>query len=561
MKIRKGALGVAWCAMAAGAGQSAVAADAPALGAGSLLQQVPQSQPLSPGRNIEALPRPAEQEQYSDTKPFLVRRFVIEGNTVYSTEKLHALIADQEGQPMGLAGLMTVAQRISDHYQNHGYSLTRAIIPAQKIVNGVVRVQVVEARLGRVRLKNKSIIEPDVLQGIVNGALTRGELIMQDGVERAILLLTDLPGLTAESLVKPGGRVGESDLDIDTKPAGDSPLTGRGMLDTAGNAYTGRNRLSTNLNWLNPLHRGDVASVNTLSTGSGLSYTNFSYEGVALPGGSRAGASLSNMNYNLGGAAQASGSHGTAQVMSAWFKYPWIRSLNQNVAFQVQADRTQLEDDIDASNTTNKRHLSAFVFSATGDRTSEGRYTTWRVAGTTGSLAFDDADAQASDLASAYTQGNFSKLSFTVMHLQTLKSGDDFFVRVTGQKSSVNLDPSQKLIVGGPNSVRAYDVSAVTGDVGLDTSFELRRNLGALGPGRLQGLAFFDYATVNINAYPWPGAGNNSAQLAGAGVGLNWSTARNMRVKCSLATPLGGAPDSVSSTSKLRAWLELSAMF
>jgi hemolysin activation/secretion protein len=97
--------------------------------------------------------------------------------------------------------------------------------------------------------------------------------------------------------------------------------------------------------------------------------------------------------------------------------------------------------------------------------------------------------------------------------------------------------------------------------VGLDTSFELRRNLGALGPGRLQGLAFFDYATVNINAYPWPGAGNNSAQLAGAGVGLNWSTARNMRVKCSLATPLGGAPDSVSSTSKLRAWLELSAMF
>jgi hemolysin activation/secretion protein len=83
----------------------------------------------------------------------------------------------------------------------------------------------------------------------------------------------------------------------------------------------------------------------------------------------------------------------------------------------------------------------------------------------------------------------------------------------------------------------------------------------ALGAGRLQGLAFFDYSSVNINAYPWPGAGNNSAQLAGAGVGLNWSTARNTRVKFSLATPVGSAPDSVSSPAKLRAWLELSAMF
>lgn len=561
MKFRKSALGMAWVALATSAGQSAGAADAPALGAGSLLQQVPLNQPLAPERNKEALPRPSEQNQYSDTKPFLVTRFVIEGSSVYSADLLHALVADQEGQSMGLAGLMTAAQRISDYYQNHGYSLTRAIIPAQKIVDGVVRVQVVEARVGRVRLKNKSVIDDDVLQGIVNSSLTRGELIKQDGVERAILLLSDLPGIVAESQVMPGGRVGESDLDINTKPASDASLSARGIVDTAGSAYTGRTRLTANLNWLNPLHRGDVASLTTLSTGSGMSYANFSYEGVALPNGARAGASISSMNYALGGSAQALGSHGTAQVLSGWIKYPWMRSLDNNVAFQLQADHTKLEDDIDTANSTNKRHLMAFVLSATGDHSSEGRSTTWRVAGTTGSLTFDDADAQASDLASAYTQGNFSKLNFTVMHLQNLVDGNDFFVRLTGQKSNVNLDASQKLIVGGPNSVRAYDVSAVTADVGLDASFELRHSYGALGAGQLQGVAFFDYANVSINASPWSGAGTNSAQLAGAGVGLNWTTAHNTRVKFSLAKPVGAAPDVIATPSKLRGWLELSTSF
>ncbi len=554
MKIRHRAAGFAWIIIATAGVESAIAADAPNIG--TILQQVPQNEPLAPLRNKESLPRPTQPEQLSDSKPFLVSRLEIEGNTVFSKGLLHALVADQEGQSMGLAGLMALAQRISDYYQNHGYSLTRAIIPAQKIVDGVVRIQVVEARVGRVKLNNKSEVDDAVLQGIIADSLKRGELVKQDGVERAILLISDLPGVSAESVVKPGGRVGESDLDINTKQNNDSWFAGRGTVDTAGGAATGRARLSTNLNWINPFHQGDLASINTLSSSS-LKYASLGYESALTTSGMKAGASVSNLNYTLGGDMAASGSHGTAQVFSGWFKYPWQRSLNNNLSFQIQLDHTNLEDDIDSASSTNIRHLNALVLSAYGDHSADGRTTLWRVSGTSGSLVIDDPTSQVNDFYGANAQGHFSKLSLNLMHLQTLAAGTDLFVRFVAQKANANLDSSQKLIVGGPNSVRAYDVSTLAADGGFDSSFELRRGLGSWGAGQLQGLAFVDYASVNINAIPWAAAGVNSAQLKGAGLGLNWTTARNTRVKFSLAKPIG----ATDATTKTRGWLELTSMF
>jgi hemolysin activation/secretion protein len=558
MKIRNRAAGFVCIILAAGGVESVIAADVPNIG--TILQQIPQSEPATPTRNKESLPRPSQPEQFSDSKPFLVSRFEIDGNTVFSKGLLHALVADQEGQSMGLGGLMALAQRISDYYQNHGYSLTRAIIPAQKkIVDGVVRIQVVEARVGRVKLNNKSEVDDAVLQGIVTDSLKRGELVKQDGVERAILLISDLPGVSAESVVKPGGRVGESDLDINVKQNNNSWFAGRGTVDTAGGAATGRLRLSTNLNWINPLHQGDLATINTLSS-TNLKYASLNYESALTTSGMRAGASLSNLNYSLGGDLAASGSHGTAQVLSGWFKYPWQRSLNNNLSFQIQLDHTNLEDDVDTASSTNIRHLNALVVSAYGDHSADGRSTLWRVSGTSGSLVIDDPTWQVNDLNAANAQGHFSKLSFNLMHLQTIVSNTDVFVRVLGQKANVNLDSSQKLIVGGPNSVRAYDVSTLAADGGFDSSFELRRGLGAVGPGQVQGVAFFDYASININSNPWPGAGVNSARLMGAGLGMNWTTPSNTRVKFSLAKPIG-TTELVTTPSKARGWLELSTAF
>ena len=64
------------------------------------------------------------------------------------------------------------------------------------------------------------------------------------------------------------------------------------QLDNHGSRYTGRDRINANLQWYNPLHRGDVLGVSALSSGSGLNYARLNYE-LSLDGqGSYAGAAV-----------------------------------------------------------------------------------------------------------------------------------------------------------------------------------------------------------------------------------------------------------------------------
>ena len=116
--------------------------------------------------------------------------------------------------------------------------------------------------------------------------------------------------------------------------------------------------------------------------------------------------------------------------------------------------------------------------------------------------------------------------------------------------------------VGGPNSVRAYDVGVLAGDKGIDTSLEWRSVLTDLGNGSLQGKVFFDYAKLTINASPWAGLSTtNSAYIAGAGLGVVWTSSQNSTVKLSLAKPVGTVPSSITSSSRLRTWIELGLPF
>lgn len=530
--------------------------------AGSLLQQVPPTRPNLPTDNSAVLPRSGATHQVQEDKTtFLIQYILIEGNTTFSTEELHALVADQEGLQLGVNGLNAVAQRITDYYHQHGYFLSRAVVPAQKITDDSVRIQVLEARVGHITLHNNSDVSDSLLQSLLDDAIPSGEQITQSAFEQGILLVRDLPNMEVDPQIKPGSEVGQSDVDVTTSNKGSAFATQVG-LDNGGNAYTGRWRANAGLGWFNPLGFGDVLNLNVMGSGSNMNYTGLSYE-TALGGqGLRAGASKSAMHYTLGGSMQSLGGHGSADVSSGWLRYPVQRSVNNNLNFQLQADHTALNDLVDTAGTIDQRHIDTLVWSLSGDHTAGDDVTNWRVGLSAGLVNFDNAVAQVSDSAGAHTQGSFDKLNANLTHLMSLTNQSQLYVRVNGLFANKNLDASQKLIVGGPNSVRAYDVSTLAGDRGLDTSVEWRNDWGLVAGGQMQGQMFFDYAAVTSNASPWVGfTGSNTSHLAGVGVGALWVDEKNMHIKVSLATPIGNAPSTISTPSHLRGWLELGMPF
>jgi hemolysin activation/secretion protein len=144
--------------------------------------------------------------------------------------------------------------------------------------------------------------------------------------------------------------------------------------------------------------------------------------------------------------------------------------------------------------------------------------------------------------------------------LQGLSSSNSLYIAVNGQVANKNLDSSEQFFLGGPNSVRAYDVGAVGGASGVLGTAEFRQNLPLSLPGAWQAIAFLDSGALRVYQHAFE-PGSNTASLSGAGVGLNWSTKSGWAASGGVAAPLGGRPLLAGDQASARVWFEIHKSF
>lgn len=529
-------------------------------GTGSILQQIQPVKPAAPSSAGTGLT--IEDQGGSQLPPgaeFSVNTIQISGNTKFGTETLHKLVADVEGKTLTLAKFGDVVERITDYYHGHGYPLARAIVPAQTIQGGVIRVVVIEARYGRVDLDNRTRVRDSLLQKTLS-SLQPGQAVAQAPLDHALLLLSDTPGVTPIATLRPGEATGTSDLLVKAEPT--APVTANTTLDNDGNRYTGRARFSATVSFIDPLRDGDVLSLSGLTSGGGMDFGSLSYETLLNGLGTRLGGSFSALHYALGDGLNALDAHGTAQVGSIWVKQPFMRTRDANVYGQIQFDRKQLDDRIGASNLVTNRHLDNLTASLSGDWRDAllaGGVGSWDIGLTAGRLGFDDATAELADAATARTSGGFVKGNTTVAYLQSLPYRNALYLTLAGQWSNGNLDSAEKMVAGGPYTVRAYDIGALSGDTGVLGSFEFRHELGKW-LGQWQAVAFVDSQHITVNKTPWQ-LGDNSATLEGAGVGVTWLGTGGWNAKIDVAAPFGSTPELVGHNNSARVWAECGKAF
>jgi hemolysin activation/secretion protein len=541
---------------------SAWAAGPIAPGAGSLLQQQLQGETPSAAPSNDTglkIEQPAA-GALPDSPALLVQRIEIDGNVKIAKPVLLALVADAQGKSMTLPQLGELAARITAYYHTHGYPLSRAIIPAQSIEGGVVRIQVIEARYGTITLDNQSPINAGLLHATLGG-LQSGMVVTQAEMERSLLLLSDLAGVAVTATLRPGSTSGTTDLQVHVAPA--QTVAGAVSVDNYGNRYTGRIRMGALAELGDPLHIGDTLSLSTETSGSQMNYGRVAYEAPVDGVGTRVGVSYSALDYRLGGPFSVLQAHGNAQVSSLWLAQTFVRSSGLNLYGQIQYDHMQLRDEIGASAIQTNRHLDTATASLLGnerDGLLAGATTTWNSSWTYGQVHYDNPDALASDAAGAQTQGGFSKWNVSATRLQSLGPRDALYLSAAGQWSSTNLDPAQKMIAGGPYTVRAYDIGVLSGDTGYFLSAELRHTWQTMRLGQWQTIAFFDTEHITLNRHAFvPGA--NNATLSGIGVGLNWIGPAQLSASIYVAGPVGSTPVQIGSTASARVWGQLNKGF
>ena len=528
---------------------------------GQLLQQAqPPQQPLprrEPGIQIQT----PETAHANDNTPFEVKQIVVGGNTVFDTATLHALVADGEGRTQTLATLTVLAQRITDYYRAHGYPLSRAVIPAQALNDGVVQFKIVEARYDQVQVSNHSRVQTSLLNATLS-PLQSGQLVTQDALDRQLLLLNDLPGVQGHAVLGPGSAPGTSNLSVDAQAL--PPVTGNLTLDNGGDRYTGRVRLGGNVAVNNLAGLGDQLTAGGLVSDGHMHFGRIAYDFALNGAGTRFGLAYSALSYQLGDGLSDLHARGHATDASAWLFQPIVRSPNTNLSVRLEVDNRHLADDTGSTGVHDDRHSWDWTAGGTFDHRDDwggGGVTQAQLSVTRGQLGFDDPAAKASDAVTAKTQGHALHWDGNVSRLQMITVTTRLYASLSGQYSHRNLDSSEQFLLGGMQSVRGYEVSTLAGASGYLATVELRHDL-SLPAGAWQGSVFVDHGGMWINPQPWAGnIGGNHATLSSVGLGLNWAGPDQWVAQVQVGQPVGSTPEQAGKRPSTRAWVQLSKGF
>lgn len=489
-----------------------------------------------------------------------VAGFRIGGNLLFDSARLLALLDDLKGRDLNLTELNSAARRIGTFYQEQGYVLARAYLPRQEIEDGVVRIEVVEGRYGRIELRNHSRTRDLVLRQPL-ARLESGAAVERGELERSLLLLSDIPGARTRGTLRPGAQGGTTDLLVEAQPA--PLLSGSLEASNFGDASTGEYRAGGSLDINSPLRLGDRLSLRLLSGDWRQRYYRVAYQLPVGPWSTRIGVASSQAYYRVTkapGGLDRLGLHGRAGIDSLFAAQSLVRNRTFNLTAQLQYEAKKLRDDIDFMGQRGKKDIDLWTAGISGnsqDSLLGGGQNGFSLTYGTGRLRIGEPAERRHDQRTAGKAGNFDKLNLNAVRLQRVTDRLQLFTQLNAQWASGNLDSTEKLALGGPYGVRAYPASSAggSGDQGWQASAELRYDLA---PG-WQLSSFIDQGEVTFNKRPWT-RGGNSNQMAGTGVGATWA-GRDHQVSLTAAWPLGAAEKNIEPDRAPRIWFQATRYF
>jgi hemolysin activation/secretion protein len=486
-------------------------------------------------QSLPAPPVPAAAFRLNDLR--------LNGVKALSNEELQSITQPYIGRDVTLGDLEALAQAITARYRERGYFLAQAVVPVQTVQGGVVEISVIEGRLGKIDVA----VAPDapIAEARVRAFLAPvqpGDAVNAQSYERAMLLLSDQPGIRVASGLQEGTQPGTTDLSVEVTAARRWVFTAE--ADNHGTKESGRLRIGGSARWLSPFGIGDNLDLRAMvSNDSGLVFGRAAYEAPIGSNGLRAGVGLARVNYELGGQFADLDAQGTADVLDFSLNYPLIRQRQQNLFLRLGADVKDLTDELQAVAFTSKKRVHGLGLGWTWERRDEvlgGGY--WASSGTLyrGKLDIRDPQTLAFDqsIAGRRTEGDFTKLSFQFSRLQAIVPRHSLYLSLGGQWASKNLDASEKLALGGARAVRAYPSGEVLADEGVIGIAEWRWSYNE----ELTPFVFYDAARGKLARDPTPFDGVNRLSLRGFGVGVSWARPGNFAINATLAWRDGTRP-------------------
>jgi len=526
---------------------------------GSLLRQtesLPKQLPLQSTPLREVAPAPLEQ---LDEATVTVSAFAFSGNQRLAQDKLAVVVAPFLNKSLTFAQLKNAADAVTAAYREAGW-VVRTYLPKQDISNGVVTLQVVEAVFGKVSIDapEPQRIKPEIFTAIAQAAQGVDQPLIAGALDRALLLMEDLPGVTVVGRLVEGDQHGQTNLVISATDK--ALITGTASTDNYGSLSTGTERLNASVAINSPAGLGDLLTSDFLKT-SGIDYERMAYSLPAGPSGARAGLHLSRLEYRLVGDFAKMNAFGAVQTKGLDFSYPLLRSQNKNLNLVLAYDTKNFDDTASAVLTSKSIEVLNFAVNAMQlDSFAGGGMNNATFSIVTGKVYLWDEVNSQTDATTAQTAGRYAKSTLSLSRLQTVANDMTLNVTSNMQVASRNLDSSEKLYLGGAGGIKAYPTGEGGGSEGRTLSVELQKRLDA--QWTLAG--FYEYGLIKVMRNNFLAKNPNQYELQGLGASMSWQASRAVVAKATVAHRLGDnvTPlDTDGSKKMTRLWINASLAF
>lgn len=455
--------------------QTALRAALIAAGIAFLAAMIPevaaQESPATPGSLQKKAPDPA----------FDILEFRVEGNTVFDVRVIESTVSPFLGLHRHFADVEAARRALESKYQRAGFQTVFVEIPEQKISAGVVRLRVLEARIGSRSVNGAKYFAPDDIR-LGASELAPGKIPQFDTMQQELGALNRNSDRQIAPTLTAGKTPGTVDVNLSVKES--APLHGQLEIDNHASPFTSATRANAAIHYDNLWQRQDSIGLNYQVAPQKPSEANVLYASYLMHMAARDDvisfyAVRSNSNIAVVGSSTILGKAKIAGLR-------WIKPLptisadagffhNVSLGFDrkdfAQTNISAVNNSLTVLPPITYVPLSATYSGGLVSQTSTTTFSLGALSAPRGVLGNSDEKFQ-----SRRVLGNASFLAwkFDVTEEQHLWKHWSVYGHLNGQWTLDPLIPNEQLVIGGADSVRGYRESEVAGDRGASASLEIR---------------------------------------------------------------------------------------
>ncbi|MDB6003553.1 MAG: hypothetical protein JWR15_540 [Prosthecobacter sp.] len=476
-----------------------------------------------------------------------VREYRVRGNKILKAIEIEEAVYPFMGPGRSEQDIEGARLALEKVYKSKGYQSVGVQIPQQTGNRGIIYLEVVEAAVGRLRVKGSRYFLPSKIKEQAP-SMKEGTVPNFNEISKDIIALNRWRDRKITPELRAGVVPGTVDIDLNVEDK--LPLHGSLEINNQHNANTVPLRLSGSLSYSNLWQLGHTLGMSFQlapeKTSDSAIYSAFYQAPVESVEGLSAMLTGTLQDSNIA-ALGGSTVIGKGQIVGVRLMktLPAKQGYFHSVSFGV--DYKNFVQDVNAGGALISSPIQYYPFnlSYSASRVTEGTYTefnaalTWHVSGMGGSQSqFAARRFNATD-SFFYLRGDLS-------HTHDLPQGFQLYARAQGQATPDALINTEQISGGGPNNARGYLIATQLGDSGIFGSLEFRgpNFIGSAKDRENQWrvYGFLEGGRLYVNS-PLP-AEKRTHDLASVGIGSRIRYLNHLTGSIDLAMPLVTQPNA-----------------